>query len=99
MELSRVIIGPVATEKSERMKTSDRTYTIRIAPNATKIDVRNALRKFYDIEATSLRVMRMPSKTRAVGRGKIITKRKPFKKMMITISEKSKPLDIANFKI
>ncbi|MBT4119423.1 MAG: 50S ribosomal protein L23 [Candidatus Peribacter sp.] len=99
MDLSRVIVGPVDTEKSERMKASDRTYTIRVAPNATKIDVRNALRKFYDIEAVSLRVMRTNSKTRAVGRGRVITKKKGFKKMMVTISEKSKPLDIANFKI
>ncbi|MDA0375986.1 MAG: 50S ribosomal protein L23 [bacterium] len=99
MELSQVIVGPVETEKSERMKASDRTYTIRVAPKATKIDVRNALRKYYDIEAVSLRVMRVAPKTRAIGRGKISTKRKPFKKMMVTISEKSKPLDIANFKI
>lgn len=99
MDLSRVIIGPVDTEKSERMKATDRTYTIKVAPNATKIDVRNALRKYYDIEAKNIRVLRSPSKTRLVGRGKVITKRKGFKKMMVTISEKSKPLDVANFKI
>jgi large subunit ribosomal protein L23 len=99
MDLSRVIVGPVETEKSERMKASDRTYTIKVAPNATKIDVKSALSKYYDVEATSVRVLRTNSKTRAVGRGKVITKRKPFKKAMVTISKKSKPLDVANFKL
>lgn len=98
MDLSRVIVGPVVTEKAERLKAVNRTYTIRVAPKATKIDVVNALAKYYDVEATSVRVMRMPSKVRVVGRGRVLTKRKPFKKVMVTISEKSKPLDIANFK-
>ncbi len=99
MDLSRVIVGPVETEKSERMKASDRTYTIRVAPNATKIDIKSALRKYYDVDALSVRVLRTTTKTRTVGRGKTIRKRKPFKKAMVTISEKSKTLDIANFKI
>lgn len=99
MELSQVVVGPVVTEKAERQKAVSRTYTIRVAPRATKIDVSNALTKYYDVEVTSVRVMRMPSKTRAVGRGKVITKRKPFKKVMVTLSKKSKPLDIANFKV
>tara|TARA_Y100000310_G_scaffold320952_1_gene377952 strand:- start:160 stop:459 length:300 start_codon:yes stop_codon:yes gene_type:complete len=98
MDLSQVIVGPVVTEKAERLKGVNRTYTIRVAPKATKIDVKNALDKYYDVEATSVRVMRMPSKVRQIGRGKFLTKRKPFKKVMVTISQKSKPLDIANFK-
>lgn len=98
MELSRVIVGPVVTEKAERLKGVNRTYTIRVAPNATKVDVVSALKKYYDVDATSVRTMRTPSKSRVVGRGKLLTKRKPMKKVMVTISQKSKPLDIANFK-
>lgn len=98
MELSRVIVGPVVTEKAERLKGVNRTYTIRVAPDATKIDVINALKKYYDVDALSVRVMRVPSKKRLVGRGKVLTKRHPVKKMMVTLSAKSKPLDIASFK-
>lgn len=98
MDLSHVIVGPITTEKSERLKGVNRTYTIKVAPNATKVDVRNALAKYYDVEATSVRSLRNPSKTRRVGRGKVMVKRKPYKKVMVTISQKSKPLDIASFK-
>ncbi len=98
MDLSRVVIAPVVTEKAERLKGVNRTYTIRVAPNATKVDVINALKKYYDVEATSVRTMRTPKKTRVIGRGKVLTKRHSTKKVMVTISQKSKPLDIANFK-
>ncbi len=98
MELSQVVIGQIVTEKAERLKGINRTYTIRVAPKATKVDVASALEKYYDVEVTSVRVMRMPSKTRAIGRGRVMTKRKPFKKVMVTLSPKSKPLDIASFK-
>lgn len=98
MDLSRVILGPVETEKAERLKGVSRTYTLRVAPGSTKVDVIAALAKYYDVEATSVRVMRMPSKVRLVGRGRTLTKRKAFKKVMVTLSTKSKPLDIANFK-
>lgn len=98
MDLSRVIVGHIVTEKAERLKGVNRTYTIRVAPRATKVDVRNALSKYYDVDATSVRTLRNPSKTRTIGRGRTMIKRKPYKKVMVTLSEKSKPLDIANFK-
>ena len=97
MDLSRVILGPIVTEKAERLK-ENRTYTIRVAPRATKVDVINALGKYYDVQATSVRSMRTNTKTRRVGRGRTISKRPSFKKVMVTLSSKSKPLDIANFK-
>lgn len=96
MDLSRVIIGQVVTEKSERLK-GQRTYTLRVTPKATKVDVRAALKRYYDVEAVSVRVMRVSAKSRRF-RGGIMEKRHPFKKVMVTLEPKSKPLDIATFK-
>ncbi len=97
MELSRIILGPVVTEKAERLKSAGRTYTIRVAPQATKIDIAAAIKKYYDVDVTSVRVMRTTGKARVAGGGKEIQKRKPFKKVMVTLGEKSKSLDIASF--
>ena len=96
MDLPRVIIGPVVTEKAERLKTS-RSYTLKVSNNATKIDVANALRQYYDADVASVRVMRTPSKIRVAGRGTVISKRKPMKKVIVTLTPKSKPLDLASF--
>lgn len=97
MDLSRVIVGPVVTEKAERIK-ADRSYTLKVAPSATKIDVQNALKKHYDVDVVSVRVMRVGSKTRSVGASRTFTKRHPFKKMIVTLAPKSKALDLSQFK-
>ena len=96
MDLTRVIIGPVVTEKAERLKMN-RTYTLKISHDATKVDVKNALRKFFDVEVASVRVHRTRAKTRMAGVREIV-KRKPAKKVMVTLAPKSKALDIAQFK-
>ena len=101
MDLSRVIIGPVVTEKAERLKAAEgrHTYTVRIAPSATKIDVKNALRLFYDVEVRSVRVLKTQAKRRDLGAGKMMEKRHASKKALVTLKEKSKPLDLAAFQV
>lgn len=98
MHLSSVIIGPVVTEKAERLKLLG-THVIRVLPNATKIDVKNALRKYYDVEVASVRVLRTVPKTRMLGQGKSMEKRHRQKRMIVTLAKKSKPLDLANFQL
>lgn len=97
MDLSSIIVGPVVTEKSERLK-AERSYTLKVLPSATKVDVLNALKRFYDVEATSVRVMRVGGKSRNVGPYKTFTKRHPYKKVIVTLTPKSKALDLAQFK-
>ena len=97
MELSRVILGPVVTEKAERQKVMN-IYTIRVAPAATKIDVKNALRKYYDVEVESVRVLVTRPKARNLGAGRSMEKRHRSKHMLVRLGKKSKALDLATFK-
>jgi large subunit ribosomal protein L23 len=97
MDLSRVIVGQIVTEKTERLK-GERAYTVQVSPDATKIDIDRALRTHFGVEPTSVRVMRVRPKTRAVGPNKVFTKRHRSKKAVVTLSKDSKPLDIATFK-
>ncbi|OGJ63372.1 50S ribosomal protein L23 [Candidatus Peribacteria bacterium RIFCSPLOWO2_01_FULL_51_18] len=96
MHLSSVIIGPVVTEKSERNKALG-VYTIRVGPHATKIDVKNALRKYFDVEAASVRVLRTRPKVRSGPKGEQIEKRHRSKRMIIRLTKKSKALDLTKF--
>lgn len=97
MDLSRVILGPVVTEKAERLKVAGRTYTLKVAHSATKIEVAKALKEFYDIEVGSIRVMRTRGKNRLMGQGKVMEKRHPMKKVMVTLASGSKTLDLTSF--
>ena len=97
MDLSRVILGSIVTEKAERLKAAGKTYTLHVAHAATKIEVKKALKEFYDIDAKSVRVMRTRGKQRILGQGKVMEKRHPIKKVMVTLASGSKPLDLAAF--
>ncbi len=98
MDLSRIIIGPVTTEKSERQKVS-RTYTLTVHPDATKVDLRNALKKQYDVDVSSVRAMRTTSKHRMLSAGRSMKKRPSTKRMMVTLTKKSPALDLAQFRL
>ncbi len=97
MELSRVIVGPVTTEKSERLKAG-RTYTVRVAPEATRIEVQKALESFYDVEVSSVRILHVREKTRMLNSHRSLTKRHTQKRALVTLAPKSKLLDLSQFK-
>jgi large subunit ribosomal protein L23 len=97
MELSSIIIGPVVTEKAERMKLEG-VYVLKVHPQATKIDVKSALRKYYDVDAESVRVLRTRPKVRIVGQGTTMEKRHRSKRMIVTLNKKSKKLDLTTFR-
>lgn len=100
MDLSRVIIGPVVTEKAERLKANEHVhvYTLHVAPTATKIDIKNSLKAFYDVDVTKVRIIKTQAKTRDLGGGKKMEKRHSFKKALVTLAPKSKALDISAFR-
>ena len=104
MDLARVIIGPVVTEKAERLKagggspkSGTQMHTLWIVPGATKIEVKNALKRYYGVDAASVRVMRTRAKTRMLGRGIEMEKRHAGKKVIVTLAKDSKELDLAAF--
>ena len=97
MHLSSVIIGPVVTEKAERLKAVH-TYVLKVRSEATKVDLKNALRQFYDVEVASVRVLRTTPKVRIVGQGTVMEKRHRSKRMIVRLTKKSKPLDLSTFR-
>lgn len=97
MHLSSLIIGPVITEKAEIQKLA-KTYTLRVQPHATKVDIKNALRRYYDVDVASIRVLRTVPKRRLVGQGTVMEKRHRTKRMIVRLTEKSKALDLTTFR-
>jgi large subunit ribosomal protein L23 len=96
MELTRVIVGSPVTEKTERLKAI-RCYTVEVDPAATKVDIARALETYFGVKPVSVRVMRVRPKARALGAGKIFTRRHRSKKAVVTLAPDSKPLDLAQF--
>ena len=99
MDLSRIILGPIVTEKAERLKAdaAHHTYTLRVAPKATKVHVGKALEKYFDVKVESVRVLTSPAKSREISAHSSMEKRHAFKKAMVTLTKKSKALDLSTF--
>jgi large subunit ribosomal protein L23 len=94
MDLHYVLKKQVLTEKTTR--DGDGRYTFVVDKNATKIDVKNAIRMLYGVNVKSVNVRPTPAKERIVGRGRTIRKRDHTKKATITL-EKGQTLDIYKF--
>jgi len=98
MNLTRVILGEVATEKSERMKAK-KIHVLRINSQATKVDVCSAMRRHYGVEPIAVRIVKVRPKKRLIARGRSVQKRNPSKRALVTLSQKSKAFDITKFQI
>ncbi len=84
MQLHQILLGPVTTEKSVRLQ-EDNMHTFMVHMDATKIDVLNAVKRFYGVMPTSVRIIRFPKKTRMIGRSQLMTKRQQGKKALVTL--------------
>lgn len=98
MELTRVIKGQITTEKSERQKATGRTYTLKIDQAATKVDVSRALESLFQVAVQSVRVQWLRPKARALQGSKFLTKRHRSKRAIVTLTPKSKTLDLTTLK-
>ena len=97
MELSKVIIGSVATEKAERLKT-DKTYTLHVAPRSNKVEIKAALKKYWDVDVDKVRIVNVGPKIRLMGRSTAMEKRHPYKKAIVKLTTDSKLLDLGSLK-
>ncbi len=80
--VSSVIIEPIVTEKTVAQAGK---YTFRVHVDATKQDMKGAVKEFYGVEVDNINVIPVREKTRMLGRGKTMTKRRTGKKMTITL--------------
>ncbi len=84
IRIEDVLVKPVQTEKSVGMETGGK-YTFMVHVNASKNDVTRALKEFYGADVISVNIIKLPKKTRTIGRGKEMTRRRPTKKAIVTL--------------
>ena len=87
MKIYDVIIRPLTTEKSSNMQAAGQ-YVFHVAKDATKIDIKNAVKTIYGADVKEVRTMIQPRKTRLIKRGKEWEKRPIMKKAVVTLKGK-----------
>jgi large subunit ribosomal protein L23 len=80
-----IIRRPVVTEKSTLAREAGNVVTLAVDPRANKHQIKSAVEELFAVTVVDVRTMRMPRKSRRVGR---FQGRKPeWKKALVTLAE------------
>lgn len=86
-----VILKPVITEKSME-EMSDRKYTFYVHPQATKVQVKDAVEKMFEgVKVEKVNTMNLNGKTKR--KGKFVGQTAKRKKAVVKLTEASKSID------
>ena len=82
MHLSEALRRPLKTEKTTGLQSRSK-YAFEIAEEANKPLVKQAVEKAFKVKVTGVNVIRVPGKTRRVGRRQVLTRY--WKKAIVTL--------------
>lgn len=86
-----VLLKPVITEKSMDIM-AEKKYTFLVHPEATKIQVKQAVEKMFDgTKVRRVNTMNQPGKEKR--RGRTVGRTAATKKAIVTLTEDSKDID------
>jgi len=80
-----VIRRPLLTEKTNIGREEENLVVFAVDPRASKHDVKRAVESLFDVEVLRVRTMRMPRKSRRVG--KFVGRKPEWKKAMVQLAE------------
>ncbi len=85
MNAHQIIRRPLVTEKSSIGREERNLVTFAVEPKASKHQIRRAVEELFSVEVLEVRTMRMPRKSRRVGKFK---GRKPeWKKAIVRLAQ------------
>lgn len=62
-----IIKEPIITEKSMQLKEQYNKYTFKVAPNANKIEIKNAVEALFNVKVLSVNAINVLPKNKRVG--------------------------------
>jgi len=78
-----IIQRPLITEKTNRQKEKFNQFAFEVDPGANRIEIRRAIEKIFSVRVAEVRTMNVKGKVKQ--RGRIIGKRKDWKKAIVTL--------------
>lgn len=91
MNTHDVIRRPVITEKATILKETDNTLCFEVDPRATAIDVRRAVETIFKVKVDGVRMMRVRSKPKRLGRYE--GRRPGWKKAYVRLARGSRSIE------
>ena len=82
-----VLRRPLVTEKSNYQVNKLRQYVFEVAPNATKIQVKDAIETIFDVTVTRVNLINMPAKrTRRARSRRLMVRDSAYKKAIVSLA-------------
>ena len=92
MRSEEIILRPVISEKSTKLREKENKYVFVVAKDANKIQIRQAVESAFGVKVTNVNTVSVRAKKKRVGRYEGTTK--AYKKAIVTLAEGSK-LDLS----
>ena len=83
--LHEVVVRPVVTEKSSAAYQTRKEYTFEVHPEATKFEIRDALKQLFGVTAVTVRTMQVRRDSVVRGKNRGVTAR--WKKAIVILKE------------
>ncbi len=78
-----VLVRPLMTEKSMQQKEELNTVTFEVAPDANKVEIRQAVEKVFNVKVAAVRTASHEGKWKR--QGKFEGRRRSWKKAVVTL--------------
>jgi len=83
-EPRQVVVRPLMTEKSMRLKDERNTVTFQVVPDANKVEIRQAVEAIFNVKVSAVRTSTMEGKLKRMGRHQ--GRRPSWKKALVTLA-------------
>ncbi len=83
--LYQVLIAPHVSEKTAIAAEMEGRHTFRVAKDASKLEVRKAVEKLFEVEVRSVQILNVNGKTKRFGSSE--GKRSDWKKAIVRLAE------------
>lgn len=78
-----IIIRPLNTEKTNRLKEAYNQFSFEVDRRANRIEICKAVEKIFNVRVSDVRTMQVKGKVKR--RGRIVGKRRDWKKAIVTL--------------
>lgn len=80
----QILIRPLMTEKSMRLKEAHNTVTFQVRPDANKVEIRAAVESVFNVKVSDVRTANFHGKLKRMGRHQ--GRRADWKKAIVTLA-------------
>ncbi len=82
-EPRQVVVRPLMTEKSMRLKDERNVITFQVVPDANKVEIRQAVESIFNVKVSAVRTSTVEGKLKRMGRH--AGRRPSWKKAVVTL--------------